>query len=57
MYRISKNTRKYSPTPIVKVETNSDGKEKEIYIGCLAPPKDKGNELSKKIVEFLNNQQ
>lgn len=55
MYRISNNKRKYSPTPIVRVVTDENGKEKEIYVGCLASPKVHGDELSEKIVEFLNN--
>lgn len=56
MYRISNNKRKYSPTPIVKVETDKNGKEKEIFVCALPSPKKDGDALSQKIVDFLNFQ-
>lgn len=53
-YRISNIKRKYSPTPIVKVVTDKNGKEKEIFVCCCAPPKAEGDLLSQEIVDFLN---
>ena len=54
MYKISKNIRKYSPTPIVKVTVGSDGKESEeiVLISCLK--KKEGDILSLTIVQLLN---
>ena len=54
MYRISNIKRKYSPTPIVRVETDKNGKEKEIQVCCSLLSKKEGDEFSEKIVEFLN---
>lgn len=54
MYRISNIERKYSPTPIVRVEKTENGKEKEIFVCCFASPKKEGDALSEEIVEFLN---
>ena len=53
-YRISNIRRKYSPTPIVKVLTDSNGKEKEIFVCALQSPKKDGDKLSEEIVKFLN---
>lgn len=53
-YRISNIKRKYSPTPIVRVETDSKGKDKEIIICCSLLSKKEGDEFSEELVEFLN---
>jgi len=54
MYAISKNVRKYSPTPIVKVTLGTDGKHVEeiVLISCLK--KKEGDALSETIVRLLN---
>lgn len=54
MYRVSKNIRKYSPTPIVKVTVGADGKETEeiVLISCLK--KKEGDAMSETIVQLLN---
>jgi len=55
MYRISKNIRKYSPTPIVKVTVGEDGREQEeIVMVAVNMKKKEGDELSLTIVELLN---
>ena len=55
MYRISKNIRKYSPTPIVKVTVGEDGREQEEIILCAINMKKKeGDELSQRVVNLLN---
>jgi len=54
MYRVSKNVRKYSPTPIVKVYIE-DGKEKEEMVFVSTLKKEEGNKLSQKVVELLNS--
>jgi len=53
MYRISNNKRKYSTTPIVRVETES-GKEKEIPVLFSSLTKKDGDPLMETIVNFLN---
>jgi hypothetical protein len=55
MYRISKVTRKYSPTPIVKVTVDEEGKEHEeiVLIACNMKKKE-GDELSEQVVNLLN---
>ena len=53
MYRISKNKRKYSPTPIVRVDI-VDGKEKEIQVLFSALKKDEGDVFLEKVLELLN---
>ena len=56
MYRIStKDHRKYSPNPIVKVTVDEEGKEHEdvVLIACNMK-KAEGDILSKKVVELLN---
>ena len=59
MYKISRDRRKYSPTPIVWV----DEKGKETFFSCAVTQKGEGNffdrlratnELSQSIVNFLN---
>lgn len=53
MYAISKNVRKYSPTPIVKV-TVVDGKHVEEIVLISNLKKNEGDELSETIVRLLN---
>lgn len=53
-YRISKNVRKYSSTPIVRPYFDDKGNEKEeMVIICLGKKKD-GDELAQRIVKLLN---
>ena len=54
MYQISKNIRKYSPTPIVEIITDERGNTSEKIVLISPLPKKEGNELSAKIVELLN---
>jgi len=54
MYRISKKKRLYSPTPIVKVTMDEEGKEKEEIVLVSTLRTKEGNSLSEKVVEFLN---
>lgn len=53
MYRISHNKRRFTPTPLVKVET-VNGKEKETQVLFCALPKKEGNALLEKLVDVLN---
>ena len=57
MYKISKNVRKYSPTPIVKVTVGADGKEQEEIVLISTLKKAEGNALSEKIVRLLNEEE
>jgi hypothetical protein len=50
MYQITKNKRKYSPDPIVKI--NND---KEIIVFISLLPKKEGDKLTKIILNLLNN--
>jgi len=54
MYRISRNTRKYSTTPIVEVCVDDKGKETEEIVAVVTLTKKLGDPLSEKIVELLN---
>jgi len=54
MYRISKNVRKYSPTPIVRVTVGTDGREQEEIVIISTLKKKEGDLLSERIVELLN---
>jgi len=54
MYRISHNKRRFTPTPLVKVEV-VNGKEKEIQVLFCALPKAEGDALLEDLVDFLNN--
>jgi len=56
MYAISKNIRKYSPTPIVEVTTNAEGKEEEKIVLISTLKKKEGDELSILIVALLNRE-
>lgn len=53
MYRISQNKRRFTPTPLVKVET-VNGKEKETQVLFCALPKKEGDVLLEELVNFLN---
>jgi len=53
MYRISNDKRKYSPTPIVRVEI-INGKEREINVLFCPLKKKEGDAFLEKIVELLN---
>jgi hypothetical protein len=53
-YRISKNVRKYSSTPIVRVFTNDNGKEEEEMVCICIGKKKEADEFAQKIVELLN---
>ena len=52
MYRLSKNERKYTTTPLVKVDEK--GKETQILFSPLK--KKEGEEMLRKIADFLNEQ-
>jgi hypothetical protein len=54
MYKISRNVRKYSTTPIVEVLVDAQGKETEEIVAVITLPKKRGDALSEKIVELLN---
>jgi hypothetical protein len=54
MYRLSKNVRKYSPTPIVRVTVGADNKEQEEIVLVSTLKRDEGNKLSERIVRLLN---
>jgi len=54
MYRISHNKRRFTPTPLVKVEV-INGKEKETQVLFCALPKVEGDALLEDLVDFLNN--
>lgn len=53
MYRISNTKRRFTPTPIVRVEV-VNGKEKETQVLFCALPKAEGNALLEKLVDVLN---
>lgn len=55
MYRLSKNIRKYSATPLVKVEIEKD-KEKETPVLYSAFSKKEGEAFLQKIADFLNKE-
>jgi hypothetical protein len=54
MYRLSKNVRKYSPTPIVRVTVGEDGHESEEIVLISTQKKKDGEALSEMIVRLLN---
>lgn len=54
MYRISNNKRKYSPTPIVEVITDADGKETEKIICVFTLSKKEGDMLAEQFIKLLN---
>jgi len=57
MYAISKNKRKYSPTPIVRIVIDANGKEAEEIVLISNLPKKDGDALSETIVQLLNEQE
>jgi len=57
MYRISQNKRRFSPTPIVRVETDDKGKEKEVQVLFCALPKKEGDAFLQKVLTILNQNQ
>ena len=54
MYKLSRNIRKYSTTPLVKVETDAKGKEKEIQVLFSPLKKKDGEAFLQKIADALN---
>lgn len=58
MYAISRNKRKYSTTPIVRVTMNDNGNEQSEQIVCIVTlPKKEGDALSEEIVNLLNREE
>ncbi|MBN1183453.1 MAG: hypothetical protein JXB49_14265 [Bacteroidales bacterium] len=56
MYAISKNKRKYSPTPIVRLTMGADGKQQEeIVLVVTNMKKAVGNKMAERIVRLLND--
>ena len=55
MYRISKNKRKYSSTPIVRITLDAQGKELEEIVCVCTEKKEAGDRLAENIVRLLNN--
>ena len=53
MYRISQNKRRFTPTPLVRVEV-VNGKEKETQVLFCALPKKEGDALLEELVNILN---
>jgi hypothetical protein len=53
-YRTSRNKRKFSPDPVVKVTIEKDGKEHEEIVLIPTLSKKEGDELSTSITEILN---
>lgn len=53
MYKLSQNVRKYSTTPLVKVET-VNGKEKETQVLFSPLKKAEGEAFLLEIADFLN---
>lgn len=54
-YRISTKGRKYSPTPIVRVDLDENGKEIETIVMVSPLKKQQGNLMSAAVVEYLNS--
>ena len=54
MYRLSRDIRKYSTTPLVKVEIDSKGKEKETQVLFSPLPKKEGEAFLQEIANVLN---
>jgi hypothetical protein len=55
MYRISNNKRKYSPTPIIEVTTDANGKETEKIICVFTLSKKEGDLLAEQFIKLLNS--
>jgi hypothetical protein len=57
MYAISRNKRKYSTTPIVRVAMDENGNELSEQTVCIVTlPKKEGDVLSEQIVNLLNRE-
>lgn len=54
MYRISSIKRRFTPTPIVRVEVDAKGKEKEHYVLFSPLPKKEGDAFLKDLLNHLN---
>lgn len=55
MYAISKNKRRFSPTPIVRLSLGGDGKIQEEIVMISTLKKEQGDKLSERVVRFLND--
>lgn len=55
-YRISKNVRKYSSTPIVRPYIDDNGKEKEEMVCICIGKKKEADAFAQKILKLLNNE-
>jgi hypothetical protein len=53
-YKLSKNVRKYSPTPIVRIKKDDKGNETEEIVLVSIQKKDSGNALSNQIIRLIN---
>ncbi len=56
MYRLSRDIRKYSTTPLVKVEIDSNGKEKETQVLFSPLPKKEGELFLTQVAILLNRE-
>ena len=54
MYRLSKETRKYSTTPLVRVTVDEKGKEKEEQVLFSPLKKKEGEAFLQRIANMLN---
>lgn len=54
-YRISAKKRKYSPTPIVRVDLDENNKEYETIVMVSHLKKKEGDAMSNAVVEYLNS--
>lgn len=54
-YRISTKGRKYSPTPIVRVDLDESNKEVETIVFVSHLKKKQGDLMSAAVVEYLNS--
>ena len=54
-YRISTKGRKYSPTPIVRVDLDESNKEVETIVFVSHLKKKQGDLMSTAVVEYLNS--
>jgi len=56
MYKLSRNTRQYSCTPLVKVTIDSNGKEIEQQVLFSPLPKKEGEQLLVNVALLLNKE-
>lgn len=54
-YRVSTKRRKYSSTPIVRVDLDENGKEIETIVMVSPLKKNQGDSMSAAVVEYLNS--